>query len=90
MKQFTYKKVADHFKESEEYRTRKGIVHAKEDPLLIDFIHSHASSEDKILEVGGAAVLFLISSLKTRTLKRRIIWNSFMMPTRSRLMGVFA
>ena len=53
MKQFTYKKVADHFKESEEYRTRKGIVHAEEDPIMTDFICSHASSEDKILEVGG-------------------------------------
>ena len=53
MEQFTYKKVADHFKESEEYRTRKDIVHAEEDPIMIDFIRNHASSEDKILEVGG-------------------------------------
>lgn len=52
MKQLTYKKVADHFKESEDYRTRKGIIHDKEDPVMLDFIRSHASSEDKILEVG--------------------------------------
>ena len=90
MKQFPYKKVADHFKESEDYRTRKGIIHDKEDPIMIDFIISHASSEDKILEVGGEAVLFLASSLKTRALKRRIIWNSYMMLTRSRSMEVFA
>lgn len=53
MKQFTYKKVADHFKESEEYRTRKGIIHVKEDPVMIDFIRNYASSDGKILEVGG-------------------------------------
>ena len=53
MKKFTDKKVADHFKESEEYRTRKGIIHEKEDPVMIDFICNNASSEDKILEVGG-------------------------------------
>ena len=58
MKQFTYKKVADHFKESEEYRTRKGIIHEKEDPIMIDFISNHASSEDKILEVGGGEWCF--------------------------------
>ena len=58
MKNFAQKKVADHFKESEEYKTRKGIIHDKEDPIMIDFIRSHALSEDKILEVGGAAVLF--------------------------------
>ena len=69
MKQFTYKKVADHFKESEEYRTRKGIVHAKEDPLLIDFIHSHASSEDKILEVGGGSGAFLDLVLENTNIK---------------------
>ena len=54
MKQFAYKKVADLFKESEDYKTRKGIVHDKEDPIMIDFIRNHASSEDKILEVGGS------------------------------------
>jgi len=59
MKKFTYKKVADHFKESEDYRTRKGIIHDKEDPIMIDFIRSHASSEDKILEVGGGSGAFL-------------------------------
>jgi hypothetical protein len=90
MKQFTYKKVADYFKESEDYRTRKGIIHGKEDPVMIDFICNHASSEDKIPEVGGAAVLFLILSLKIQALKRRITWNSFMMSTGSRLMDVFA
>ena len=58
MKKFTYKKVADHFKESEDYRTRKGIIHEKEDPIMIDFISSHASSEDKILEVGGGEWCF--------------------------------
>ncbi|CAD6491089.1 MAG: hypothetical protein CHKLHMKO_00049 [Candidatus Argoarchaeum ethanivorans] len=58
MKQFTYKKVADHFKESEEYRTRKGTVHDKEDPIMIDFIRNHASSEDTILEVGGGERCF--------------------------------
>jgi hypothetical protein len=75
MKKFTYKKVVDHFKESEEYRTRKGIIHVKEDPVMIDFIRNSASSEDKILEVGGAAVLFLTSSLKIRALKGHITWN---------------
>ena len=58
MKNFAYKKVADHFKESEDYRTRKGIVHAEEDPIMIDFIRSHASSEDRILEVGGGEWCF--------------------------------
>ena len=88
MKNYTYKKVADHFKESEEYKTRKGIVHAEEDPIIINFIRNHASSEDKILE-GGAAVLFLTSSLKIQALERRITWNSFMKLTGSRLMEVF-
>jgi hypothetical protein len=90
VKGFTYKKVADHFRESEDYRTRKGIIHDKEDPIMIDFISNHASSEDKILEVGGAAVLFLTLSLKIRVLMKHIMWNSFMKPTRSRLMDVFA
>lgn len=69
MKQFTYKKVADHFKESEEYRTRKGIVHAEEDPIMIDFIRSHASSEDKILEVGGGSGAFLDLVLENTSIK---------------------
>ena len=69
MKQFTYKKVADHFKESEEYRTRKGIVHAEEDPIMLDFIRSHASSEDKILEVGGGSGAFLDLVLENTSIK---------------------
>lgn len=89
MSKFTYKKVADHFKDSEEYKTRKGIIHAKEDPIMIDFIRDHATSDDKILEVGGGVVPFLTSSSKIRALKRRITWNSFMMLTGSRLMEVF-
>ena len=59
IKNYTYKKVADHFKESEDYRTRKGIVHAEEDPIMIDFIRIHASIEDRILEVGGGSGAFL-------------------------------
>lgn len=91
MKGYTYKKVADHFKESEDYKARKGIIHDKEDHIMIDFICNYASSEDKILEVGGgAAVLFLTLSLKLRVLMRHIMCNSFMKPTRSRLMEVFA
>ena len=69
MSKFTYKKVADHFKESEEYRTRKGIFHAKEDPLMIDFVRSHASSEDKILEVGGGNGAFLDLVLENTSIK---------------------
>ena len=69
MKQFTYKKVADHFKESEDYRMRKGIVHAEEDPIMIDFIRSHASSEDRILEVGGGSGAFLDLVLENTSIK---------------------
>ena len=69
MKQFTYKKVADHFKESEEYRTRKGIVHDKEDPIIISFIRSNASSEDKILEVRGGSGAFLDLVLENTSIK---------------------
>lgn len=68
MKQFTYKKVADHFKGSEDYRTRKGIIHGKEDPVMIDFICNHASSEDKILEVGGSGA-FLDLVLENTNIK---------------------
>ncbi|HED00780.1 MAG TPA: hypothetical protein ENN18_10415 [Proteobacteria bacterium] len=67
MKGLSYKKVADHFKESEEYKNRKGIIHTKEDPIIIDFIRNSASNEDKILEVGGGAGRFLTLSSKIRT-----------------------
>ena len=53
MKKFTQKKVAEHFKESEEYKTHKEMIPPELDPIIQDFIRSHASSEDKILEVGG-------------------------------------
>ena len=69
MKQFTYKKVADHFKESEEYRTRNGIIHDKEDPIMIDFIRSHTSRQDKILEVGGGSGAFLDLVLENTSIK---------------------
>jgi hypothetical protein len=69
VKGFTYKKVADHFKESEDYRTRKGIIHDKEDPIMIDFIRSYASSEDKILEVGGGSGAFLDLVLENTSIK---------------------
>ena len=84
MKKYPFQKVADHFKRSEEYRTRKGIIHDKEDPLMIEFIHSHASSGDRILEVGGAAVLFLTLFLKIQKLRKHIIWNLFMKPIKNR------
>jgi ubiquinone/menaquinone biosynthesis C-methylase UbiE len=51
-------KVVDHFKDTDIYRVRKGIVH-EEDLFLIDFIGNHASGEDKILEVGGGSGAFL-------------------------------
>ena len=68
MKKFTYEKVADHFKESEDYRTRKGIIHVEEDPIMIDFICNHASSGDKILEVGGSGA-FLDLTLENTSIK---------------------
>ena len=69
MSKYTYKKVADHFKDSEEYRTRKGIIHAEEDPIMIDFIRNHASSDDKILEVGGGSGAFLDLVLENTCIK---------------------
>jgi ubiquinone/menaquinone biosynthesis C-methylase UbiE len=51
-------KVVDHFKDTDIYRVRKGIVH-EEDLFLIDFIGNHMSGEDKILEVGGGSGAFL-------------------------------
>ena len=69
MKKYTYQKVADHFKESEDYRTRKGIIHAEEDPLMIDFIHNHMSSGDRILEVGGGSGAFLDLVLENTNIK---------------------
>lgn len=58
MKKFTQKKVIAHFKDSEEYKTRKGMVHPELDPIILDFIRNHASSEDKLLEVGGGCRCF--------------------------------
>ncbi len=69
MKKYPFQKVADHFKRSEEYRTRKGIIHDKEDPLMIEFIHSHASSGDRILEVGGGSGAFLDLVLENTKIK---------------------
>ena len=50
MKKFTQKKVAEHFKESEECKTHKELIPPELDPIIRDFIRSHASSEDKLLE----------------------------------------
>lgn len=72
MKNFTYKKVADHFKESEEYRTRKGIVHPELDPIIIDFIRNHASNGDNILEVGGGSGAFLDLVLENTSIEEVI------------------
>jgi ubiquinone/menaquinone biosynthesis C-methylase UbiE len=69
MEKYTFQKVADHFKESEEYRTRKGIVHPEEDPTMIDFIRTHASSGDRILEVGGGSGAFLDLVLENTNIK---------------------
>jgi len=69
MSKIIYKKVIDHFKESEDYRTRKGIVHPEEDPIIIDFIRNYASSEDKILEVGGGSGAFLDLVLENTCIK---------------------
>lgn len=59
MKKFAYQKTVDHFNETEEYKTRKGIVHTEEDPIMIDFIVRNAERNDKILEVGGGSGAFL-------------------------------
>lgn len=59
----------DHFNESNEYRTRKGIVHAKEDPIIIDFLCSNTSNEDKLLEVGGGSGAFLDLVLRNTSIR---------------------
>jgi ubiquinone/menaquinone biosynthesis C-methylase UbiE len=59
MTKFTFKKVADHFNESELYKTRKGLIHPAEDPIMLDFIKRNASPGEMILEVGGGSGAFL-------------------------------
>jgi len=45
-KKLVQEKVADHFKDAEEYKTRNGIVHVEEKPIMINILHSHTSSEE--------------------------------------------
>jgi SAM-dependent methyltransferase len=69
MPKFAAKKVIDHFKESELYRVRKGIVHPEEDPIMLDFIYRYASKGDRILEVGGGSGAFLDLVLENSNMK---------------------
>lgn len=64
MKESTQRKVRDSFKSTGEFRTRKGIIHPELDPTMIDFICTHASSTDRILEIGGASGYFLDFALR--------------------------
>lgn len=81
MSKFSFKKVEDHFKDSNEYRTRKGIVHEKEDPMMIDFIRIHALSDSKILEVGGGSGAFLDLVLENTGFKKvynmELVYNTY-------------
>lgn len=47
-------KVVSHFSESDQYKSRKGIVH-RQDRNIINFIKDFASGDPKILEVGGGS-----------------------------------
>ena len=49
-------KIEDHFVEaSENYVSRKGIVHQEHDPLIIKFIKNTSNSKSSILEIGGGS-----------------------------------
>lgn len=69
MKRFAYQKVIDHFNKTGEYKIRKGIVHIKEDPIIINFIRSHALIDHKILEVGGGSGAFLDQVIENTVIK---------------------
>lgn len=58
MKRFAQKKVIEHFKSSNEYKIRKGIVHT-EDHMIIAFIQNIALPKDNIIEIGGGSGSFL-------------------------------
>lgn len=78
MKDTPYQKVIEHFKESEDYKRHKGLVHPEHDPIILDFFKKHASNDDKILEVGGGSGYML--DLITTITGSKFIYNCEIVP----------
>ncbi|NLX09213.1 MAG: class I SAM-dependent methyltransferase [Chloroflexi bacterium] len=55
MNQFTSGKVKTFFEEQDNYRDRKGMVHAEQDPVILEFMAQHADASSIVLEVGGGS-----------------------------------
>jgi hypothetical protein len=48
------KRTIEHFSRAEEYKHAKGILNI-DDPITLEFVSQHSTTESKVLEVGAVA-----------------------------------